>query len=330
MFLALAPDEMEISRAAGTFLGTEFPLERLHVNSRDTLSLDAFAQLGWFAFTAPEAAGGVGLSIVEEMLFFLELGKVAGPLAALIQALAVATARDDIELCTKLVAGECEVALLVEHSPGGRFRLIGNASAHYALGMAPDSATLYSLDGGYCKEVACLDRSVAMFVGDDAAALYPVVNREGSAVWQKAQVGVSAMMVGLAETAMKMIVDYAKVRHTFGRAIGSYQAVRHPCADMAVRIEAARCQLFYAATAHREAQSDAAMQIDAAQLLAVRAAKQNTDANIQLHGGIGVTDEHSAHLLLKRANLMERLLSSTRSARASLLDIKTHPSDISG
>lgn len=327
MFLALAPDELEISHAAAAFLGKEFPLERLHANPRDEPSLDAFAQLGWFAFTAPESAGGVGLSIVEEMLFFLELGKVAGPLAALTQTLAVATARDDTELCAKLVAGECEVAWLVEQRPGGSFRLVGNASAQYALAVSPDSATLYALDGSTCREVPCLDRSVSMYLGDAPGALQPVLGCAGNEVWQKAQVGVSAMMVGLAETAMTMIVAYAKVRETFGRAIGSYQAVRHPCADMAVRIEAARCQLFYAATACKEAQPDAAMQLDAAQLLAVRAAKQNTDANIQLHGGIGVTDEHSAHLLLKRANLLERLLGSARSASASLLDLERNRTD---
>ncbi len=327
MFLALEPDELEISHAAATFLGKEFPLARLHANPRDSVSLDAFAQLGWFAFTAPESAGGLGMSIVEEMLFFLELGKVAGPLAALTQTLAVATARHDADLCATLVAGERDVAWLVEQRPGGSFRLVGDASAHYALAMGPESAALYALDGSSCREVPCLDRSVAMYLGDDPAALQLIASSEGSEVWQKAQVGVSAMLVGLAETAMTMIVAYAKERQTFGRAIGSYQAVRHPCADMAVRIEAARCQLFYTATACKEGHSDVAMQLDATQLLAVRAAKQNTDANIQLHGGIGVTDEHSAHLLLKRANLLERLLGSSRSASASLLDLERSRTD---
>jgi alkylation response protein AidB-like acyl-CoA dehydrogenase len=90
---------------------------------------------------------------------------------------------------------------------------------------------------------------------------------------------------------------------------------------MAVRVEGARCQLFYAATALKEQQFDAAMQIDAARLLADRAAKANTDANIQLHGGIGVTEEFNAHLLLKRANLLWRLFGSPRQSMQALLGL---------
>lgn len=330
MFLALDSDEQEISSAAAAFLGKEFPLQRLHVNPRDNVSLDSFAQLGWFAFTAPESAGGVGLSVVEEMLFFLELGKVAGPLAALTQSLAVAVAQDDAPLCARLVAGECDVAWLVEQREDGGFRLVGDASAAYALALSPQAATLYAFDGSQCREVPCLDRSVAMYLGDDATGLQPVASLDSGKVWQQSQVCIAAMLVGLAETAMHMIVAYAKERETFGRAIGSYQAVRHPCADMAVRVEGARSQLFYAATACKEGHADAGMQLDAAQLLAVRAAKLNVDGNIQLHGGIGVTDEHSAHLLLKRANLLERLMSSGGSARASLLNLKPGDTGVEG
>ena len=61
-------------------------------------------------------------------------------------------------------------------------------------------------------------------------------------VWSLGQLGVAAMQVGVAESALALIVEYAKVRETFGRKIGTYQAVRHACADMALRGEAARCQ----------------------------------------------------------------------------------------
>jgi alkylation response protein AidB-like acyl-CoA dehydrogenase len=130
------------------------------------------------------------------------------------------------------------------------------------------------------------------------------------------------MLIGLAEAALHLIVEYAKVRETFGRPIGSYQAVRHPCADMATRVEAARAQLWYAAAALKEGRAEAPVHLNAAKHLANQAAVANADACIQLHGGIGVTDEHDAHLLLKHALLLSRVFGSKRWLLAELLHAK--------
>ncbi len=321
MYLALDQDEREIVAAVAGFLDDAFPLVRLHEKRPDAERLGEFAELGWLGLAAPPEVGGSGLGIVEEMLFFLELGRVAGPVSVLAQVLAVSCARDDAELQGALGAAQDAVSLLVELGDG-RLRVVGNGAARYALELSPDAANLYELDMDALEEVVCLDRSASMHVGADSA-LRPVVGVEGAALWRRAQVDVSAMLLGVAGCALDMIVDYAGQRETFGRPIGAYQAVRHPCADMAVRIEVARSQLYYAATALRDGQEDAGMQVDAAQLLCVRAAKANTDANIQLHGGIGVTDEFNAHLLLKRANLLWRLLGSGRQCERSLLQVET-------
>ncbi len=323
MFLALDPDEQAISDAAADFLVNEFPLERLHKVPRDISKLEAFAELGWLGLAAPESAGGSGLTIVEEMLFFIQNGRVAGPLEILIQVLAIAAAQSAPAVSESLICGKAGVALLVEQA-ADRIRLIGNADARYALAVSPRCASLFELNLANCQSVMCLDSSVAMYTGD-GTMIRPVLEQAGGAVWQQAQIDVSAMQLGLAERALEMIVGYAKQRQTFGRAIGAYQAVRHPCADMAVRVETARSQLFYAATAFKEGHEDAVMQTDGARLLADRAAKLNTDTNIQLHGGIGVTDEHSAHLLLKRANLLGRLFGTSRQHMASLLDVAGMP-----
>jgi len=320
VFLALAAHEQEIVDAAARFLAAEFPLARLHGAHTDDSRLREYSALGWLGLSAPETVGGSGLGIVPEMLFFRELGRVAGPVSVLTQMLAVSTARDHPEIARTLMAAEASVALLVEHTDGGDMRFIGGADCEYALAVAPAGATLFTLLGSVCTEVPCLDRSVRMFTGP-ASVLAPRHHSAGDRVWQQALVDVSAMLLGIAECALDMSVSYAKERHTFGRPIGAYQAVRHPCADMLVRVEGARCQLFYAATALAEQQADAAMQVDAARLLAERAAKANTDVNIQLHGGIGVTDEFHAHLLLKRANLLWRLFGCARQSMGSLLGL---------
>jgi alkylation response protein AidB-like acyl-CoA dehydrogenase len=93
----------------------------------------------------------------------------------------------------------------------------------------------------------------------------------------------------------------------------------HTCADMAVAIEGARAQLWYAATALKEGRGDAAAHLDAAKHLANEAALFATDSTIQLHGGIGVTDEHDAHLLMKHAALLSRLFGHRNALLANLL-----------
>jgi len=318
MFLALNSDEREIASVAETFLQQEFPLERLHREALDPPCLQPFSELGWIGLTAAEDVGGSSLSAVEQVLFLLELGRVAGPVQVLTQMLAVSIAAQDSLLCAQFLTAREEVALVVENSVDRSQRFIGHDTARYAIEVTPKDATVFALKGSALEWVPCLDRSVAMWRAE-AALDEALLTIQGPRVWQEAQLGVSALMIGLADAATHMIVEYAKVRETFGRKIGAYQAVRHPCADMAVRVEVARSQLYYAATVVKEGREDADLHIDATKLLAERAVKMNTDANIQLHGGIGVTDEYDAHLLLKRANLLCRLFGTGKQNMKRLL-----------
>src|SRR5262249_507376 len=107
---------------------------------------------------------------------------------------------------------------------------------------------------------------------------------------------------------------YAKVRETFGRPIGAYQAVRHPCADMAVRVEAARCQLWYAAAALKEGRADAPAHLNAAKHLPNQAPVANPPVNIHLPATIP-----DAHLLSKPALLLSRVSGSKRALLTELL-----------
>lgn len=319
MYLALDSHEQEIANAAAAFLRAEFPLARLHARRDDDARLAEFSTLGWFGLAVAEERGGSGLGVIEQMLFFLELGRVAGPFGVLPQALALQVAADEPELLRALLAGEENVALLVERDGSG-VRGLGGDNCRYALELTAGESTLFRLAREQCDDVPCLDRSVVMFK-TPASALQTVARVTGDGLWLRAQVCVSAMLLGAAASALDMITGYAKERETFGRPIGAYQAVRHPCADMAVRVESARCQLYYAAAALAAGHDDAALQVAAARLVAQHAARANTDANIQLHGGIGVTDEFSAHLLLKRANLLWRLFGSGRDRARTLLQV---------
>jgi alkylation response protein AidB-like acyl-CoA dehydrogenase len=130
---------------------------------------------------------------------------------------------------------------------------------------------------------------------------WPVLAR----VIDRAAVALSAEICGAAQRVLDMTVEYAKLRVAFGKPIGSYQGVKHKCADMLVEIENAKSLTYYAAWAIDEDDADAAMAVSMAKAAASDAGRKVCAAGIQLHGGIGMTWEHDLHLYLKRAKADE-------------------------
>jgi alkylation response protein AidB-like acyl-CoA dehydrogenase len=101
-----------------------------------------------------------------------------------------------------------------------------------------------------------------------------------------------------------MGVAYASTREQFGRPIGSFQAVKHHCANMALAARCAKDQTTFAAVAIDQGRDDAAFQVESAVFVAGSAALKNAGNNIQIHGGLGFSDEADPHLLIKRAQLL--------------------------
>jgi alkylation response protein AidB-like acyl-CoA dehydrogenase len=126
-----------------------------------------------------------------------------------------------------------------------------------------------------------------------------------SRVIDGAAVALSAEICGAAQRVLDMTVEYAKLRVAFGKPIGSYQGVKHKCADMLVEIENAKSLTYYAAWAVDEGDSEAAMAVSMAKAAASDAGRKVCAAGIQLHGGIGMTWEHDLQLYLKRAKADE-------------------------
>jgi alkylation response protein AidB-like acyl-CoA dehydrogenase len=124
-------------------------------------------------------------------------------------------------------------------------------------------------------------------------------------VIDRAAVALSAELCGAAQRVLEMTVDYAKLRVAFGKPIGSYQGVKHKCADMLVEIENAKSLTYYAAWAVDENEADAPLAVSMAKAAASDAGRKVCAAGIQLHGGIGMTWEHDLQLYLKRAKADE-------------------------
>ncbi len=122
-----------------------------------------------------------------------------------------------------------------------------------------------------------------------------------------ARIALAAEQVGAAEMCLEMSVEYAKVRKQFGRPIGSFQAIKHKCADMLTMIESARSAAFYASALAAEGRADLSEAASSAKAFCSDTFFHCAAETIQIHGGIGFTWEHPAHLYFKRAKASEVL-----------------------
>ena len=320
--LVPSDEQRELTDSVSAFLARELPLSRFYPTpearpNEDAEKWPAMAELGFFGVGVPEEAGGVGFGLLEEMLLFREFGRFAvstNALATVLGAHAAASiGRQDIVEALLSARARASVALPREPYCGGvaadaEHHLIDGVESDWALVWDEAAASL--LPRAAIAEVAgvksldwTLPLSLVRLTGGRGAVCGPA----DGAIFRRAGVLISAYLVGLAEAARDDSVAYAKVREQFGQAIGAFQAVKHRCADMAARAEAAWCLVLLAGLAAQHGQADALFQIASARMVAGDAALRNASANIQNHGASGFTAELEAHILLKRAHVMLQL-----------------------
>ena len=146
------------------------------------------------------------------------------------------------------------------------------------------------------------DATPARLVGTDGQGWGAI-----SKMLDLAAVALAAEQVGGAQFVLDMAVDYAKNRVQFGRPIGSFQAIKHKCADMLLEVESAKSAAYYAGWAAAEDNDELPVVASLAKSYCSEAYFHATAENIQIHGGIGFTWEHPAHLYFKRAKSSELL-----------------------
>lgn len=267
------------------------------------------AEMGWFGIALPEAAGGIGMTLGAEALVFAELGRHLAPLGAMAAAVAsgIAYRGGDIALAEAIFAGDKRVALgLPQHD--GKLRALDAEAADIVTVVTEEGAALYTVFDWVAG--ACLDPSSNQVVTDLPTAP-PLARVAGPHAGAHQMLTAAAFALGCAEAARDMAAAYAQIREQFGQPIGAFQGVKHPCADMAVRCSAARAQLLYAAMALDGDTADCIFQVAVAKRLADAAALNNGRSNIQVHGGIGMTDDCDAHLVLKRAHTLQFISPAT-------------------
>src|SRR5215218_5933423 len=314
------------------------------------------AELGVLGLSVPEADGGVGGTLVDQAVAVEELGAslACGPLFGTvflsIPALVAASASQARDgLLTDLVEGGRTAAFAVPDQAGalgdvtvavdgdaltGTVERVVDAGAADVLLVAArnsDGIVLYAVDasapGVQRTPLGTLDltRPQATVELSGAAGIVVAGADEADRVISHAlQVG-SALLaveqVGAGQHLLDLSVSYAKSRLQFGRPIGSFQAVKHKLADLLLDLEHARSTAYHAVWALADGTDDPALAVSIAQATASAALAKIAADTVQVHGGIGFTWEHQAHLYFKRATTDAALLGSAEEHRSRVAEL---------
>ena len=285
MDLTLDDEQEALRTATADWCRAHMPLEE--ARSRPTRLWGDLEAMGWTGITAP----GMDLDHATEAVVFSELGRVLAPIGLISTTAARRWFADGFD-------GKVALALPAEEPSD--MRVLDPGGSHAALMWTASGLRLFDMPNDR-THAPTIDLST-----DQSRQQWTTsVSTEDAAAPLHLQLLAAAYAVGCADAARDMAADYAKLRQQFERPIGWFQALKHICSDMAVRAAVARSQLYYAACSLDARDTDAAFHIAAAKRLGDQAALDNGRANIQVHGGIGMTDEASPHLCLKRAHLLQ-------------------------
>ena len=335
MGIALTDDHRELGEVARSFLTAQ----KARWAARELLDAAEeyrppfwaeLAELGWLGLHVDEQYGGSGYGLPELVVVIDELGRAVAPgpfvPTAVVSAVIAAVGTDEQKgrLLPGLIDGSVAAAVGLGGDitvSGGKASgdagvVLGAGLADLLLLVAGDDVVLVdrNADGVSVEVPGNLDRtrrsgrvSLTEVAVDDN-----VLIEARSAALAYARTLFAAEAAGGASDCVDTAVEYAKVREQFGRTIATFQAVKHHCANMLVAAESTVAAVWDAARAAGECAEDGQSQFEliaaAAATLAFGAYVRNAELNIQVHGGIGFTWEHDAHLHLRRALTVQALL----------------------
>ncbi|OBG85235.1 acyl-CoA dehydrogenase [Mycobacterium sp. E136] len=279
---------------------------------------------GWVGLEVPEQFGGAGASFAEAAVVCEEIGRAASATSFLgsavlavgaLNAVQPSTTRD--EMLADIASGATRVAVALEPHD-----FVPDAEGADRILIVTDRGVAVTGEGATPRPVVDETRRLAAvetgaevietlpFAGDPAVAVQRLHDRAAAAI--------ACDSLGLSEAMLAATVGYVKVRQQFGRAIGSFQAVKHACADMQVGIAVSRQLVGAAVRAVAEESPDAGAAVAMAKSYACSTAVDIAGKAMQLHGGIGYTWESGIHVYLKRATLNRSLFGSPAGHRKRL------------
>ncbi|UXA08518.1 acyl-CoA dehydrogenase [Mycobacterium sp. SMC-2] len=339
MGIALTDDHRELTEVARGFLKSQ----KARWAARSLLDAaeesrppfwQNLVELGWLGLHIDEEHGGSGFGLPELVVVVEELGRAVapGPFVPTVIASAVIAKDGSAEQKSRLLPGLINGTVTAGIGLDGQVRLkngIADGDAGIVLGAG--LAELLLIAAG--EDVLLLERGRAG-VSVEVPNNFDPTRRSGRVRLENVNVGpddvltgarasalarartlLAAEAVGGAADCVDAAVDYAKVRQQFGRTIATFQAVKHHCANMLVAAESAVAAVWDASRAASEDEEQFRLAAAVAAVLAFPAYARNAELNIQVHGGIGFTWEHDAHLHLRRALVVAALFGGDAPAR---------------
>ena len=304
-------------------------------------------QMGLQSLIVPEEFGGQGFGYVELIVVLEEMGRalLCAPFfsSVVLAANTLIHSGDETakaDLLPKIASGTIATLAFTEENGKWDESGITMQASESSNGYTLDGSKMYVLDGNTAEiilvaaktangvslfhvdagadgltrtSLATMDQTRKQSKLDFSGTPATLIGEEGkgwdtlSTVLDLAAVGLAAEQVGGAQMCLDMAVEYAKVRVQFGRPIGSFQAIKHKCADMLLEVESAKSAAYYAGWCAAEMNDELPSTASLAKAYCSEAYFHAAAENIQIHGGIGFTWEHPAHLYFKRAKSSELL-----------------------
>jgi len=298
MRFAFTDDQLAFRDAVRDLLANECPPSAVRAawendDGRSGAAWGALAEMGVLGALAPEAAGGLGLTVLDIVLIIEEAGYAALPEPLVEHALVAVPVLDDP---ARAAAGEITVTAAL----GDPYVLYGESADAVVV---DDDDLLYVVEraDALLTPSAGVDgsRRLAWVEWDPTSPIGDETTRH--AAFDRGALGTAALLVGLARRMLDLTVEYAKERTQFGVPIGSFQAVKHHLADSRIAIEFARPLVYRAAWSVTEGDPNAATHVSMAKSLASDAATLTASQALQCHGAIGYSYEYDLHLFMKRA-----------------------------
>ncbi len=308
MDFELSDDQQALGQAAADLLDGRSPIKVVREamdrgGQPDDTLWSAMVEQGWCALAVPEPLGGVGLGWVEAATVLEQVGAHVAPAPILGQLVALELLAAT-EWGPSLIGGDAIATVAprldepVVYAPQSDVVVVPLEDELVALDLRqhrPQAEPAMDLTRtlGWLRRDDLLDAPRLVLGGPD----------EIERLVDVASVAYSAELLGLAQRALDLSVAYAGERVQFGRPIGSFQAVKHRCADMLVDVEGMRSAVYWAAWCVSAGDDDASVAASTAKCWCSDAAGRVMASALQVHGGIGFTWEHDIHLYLKRAHL---------------------------
>lgn len=321
-------DQHEIKRTARELLAKRSGIEQIREAAEgeayDESLFTELRELGWTGIAIDEQYGGAGLGVVELMILSEELGYAlaASPfLANALGGLMIAHAGSDDQRAKWLPGiASGEATATVAFASGGTAEVVPDADGAAVIVLIEgDEATLIARDDAQVEPLATIDPT-RRYARVSASGGEPLPGDVSGAL-ARAEVALSAEMVGIAQRTQEMGIEYAKERKQFDTPIGAFQAISHRCAQMLFDTEGARSATYFGGWAADADESQLAFAAAIAKAAASEAALSVTASSIQVHGGIGFTWEADVHWFFKRAQLDAAMLGGTAKQRARVTQL---------